>query len=203
MSCQFADDLIEKTLDFHGHSCPGVAIGIRAAELAIKELGDPEKIQMVAVTETDMCGVDAIQYLTSCTYGKGNLLHRDLGKMAFNFFDRASGRGLRAVFVADAKQFMGEGMADLNAKVASGAATEADREQQSNVREAWGKQIMSLPLDELFTVSQPQMTLPRPPSILQSLVCEKCGEGVMESRTRRFQGKTLCIPCFASVEQKV
>jgi formylmethanofuran dehydrogenase subunit E len=26
-------ELIKATIDFHGHSCPGLAIGIRAAEL--------------------------------------------------------------------------------------------------------------------------------------------------------------------------
>jgi len=25
----------------------------------------------------------------------------------------------------------------------------------------------------------------------------------MESRTRRFDGQTLCIPCFEAVEQKI
>ncbi|MBU1156998.1 MAG: TraR/DksA C4-type zinc finger protein, partial [Proteobacteria bacterium] len=32
--------------------------------------------------------------------------------------------------------------------------------------------------------------------ILTSLVCEACGESVMESRTRRLEGRTMCIPCF-------
>ncbi len=39
-----------------------------------------------------MCGVDAIQVLTGCTYGKGNLIHRDLGKMAFSFYRRTDGK---------------------------------------------------------------------------------------------------------------
>ena len=39
--------------------------------------------------------------------------------------------------------------------------------------------------------------------ILASLVCEACGESTMESRTRRFAGKTLCQPCFDRVEQKI
>lgn len=89
MSCTFSNDLIEKTISFHGHSCPGLAIGIRAAELALRELGSRENL--VAVVETDMCGVDAIQFLTGCTYGKGNLIHKDHGKMAFSFNDRTDG----------------------------------------------------------------------------------------------------------------
>ena len=36
---------------------------------------------------------------------------------------------------------------------------------------------------------------------LAGLVCAQCGESVMESRTRRLQGRTLCIPCFQDQEQ--
>ena len=72
--------LIEETIRFHGHSCPGLALGIRAAEVALKESERAPDEEVVAVVETDMCGVDAIQYLTGCTFGKGNLIHLDYGK---------------------------------------------------------------------------------------------------------------------------
>ena len=72
--------LIEETIRFHGHSCPGLALGIRAAEVALKESERASDEEVVAVVETDMCGVDAIQYLTGCTFGKGNLIHLDYGK---------------------------------------------------------------------------------------------------------------------------
>ncbi|MDZ7620494.1 MAG: TraR/DksA C4-type zinc finger protein, partial [Patescibacteria group bacterium] len=38
---------------------------------------------------------------------------------------------------------------------------------------------------------------------LESLPCDACGESTMESRTRRFGGRTLCLPCFQAVEQKI
>ncbi len=88
MPCSISKELIDKTIAFHGHSCPGLAIGIRAAELALKEIGKAPDEETVAVVETDMCGVDAIQYLTGCTYGKGNLIHKDYGKNAFTFYRR-------------------------------------------------------------------------------------------------------------------
>jgi formylmethanofuran dehydrogenase subunit E len=55
----------------------------------------------------------------------------------------------------------------------------------------------------MFQVTPLKGGMPRPARILKSLVCDACGESVMESRTRRFRGKKLCIPCFAEVEQKV
>jgi formylmethanofuran dehydrogenase subunit E len=62
---------------------------------------------------------------------------------------------------------------------------------------------MALSLEEMFMVTPMEKGAPRPPKILQSLTCEHCGEKTMESRTRRFAGQTLCIPCFTLVEQKM
>jgi formylmethanofuran dehydrogenase subunit E len=63
-----------------------LASGIRAAEWALTELcARSHDEELVAVVETDMCGVDAIQYLTGCTFGKGNLIHKDYGKNAFTY----------------------------------------------------------------------------------------------------------------------
>jgi len=180
MSCNIPTELIDQTIAFHGHSCPGLAIGIRAAELAMRELGSPAEVDMVAVSETDMCGVDAIQFLTDCTYGKGNFLHRDYGKKAFSFFDRKTGKGFRAVLSQD---------------VFSGI----DQGQREKALELF----MTLDLDDMFSITRLECEPPRPAKILESLTCEQCGESVMESRTRRFAGQTYCIPCFGTIEQKI
>jgi formylmethanofuran dehydrogenase subunit E len=80
MSCTYTSEEIEQTIAFHGQSCPGLTIGIRAAELVRQNLGSVDPADLLAVVETDMCGVDAIQYLTGCTIGKGNLIHKDVGR---------------------------------------------------------------------------------------------------------------------------
>ena len=94
-------ELIDQTIGFHGHWCPGLAIGIRAAEYALKEMGKAPDEEIVAVVETDMCGVDAIQFLVGCTFGKGNLIHKDYGKTAFTFYRRSDGKAARLVTRAD------------------------------------------------------------------------------------------------------
>ena len=94
---QISPELIRKTIDFHGHSCPGLAIGIRAAEVALREVGRSSDEEVVAVVENDNCAVDAIQFLLSCTYGKGNLIHMDYGKLAFNFYRRSDGKAIRVI----------------------------------------------------------------------------------------------------------
>ena len=73
--------LWEKAAAFHGHVCPGLTIGYRAALYAIEllELTFSEDEQVVCITENDACGVDAIQAILGCSVGKGNLLFHMTG----------------------------------------------------------------------------------------------------------------------------
>ncbi|OGP51126.1 MAG: formylmethanofuran dehydrogenase [Deltaproteobacteria bacterium RBG_13_43_22] len=203
MPCSISKALIEKTKDFHGHWCPGLAIGIRAAELAIQELGPPEKTDLVAVVETDMCGVDAIQVLTGCTFGKGNLIHRDYGKMAFSFFDRKGGKGFRALFNPGIQGETGKELRALMKKAADGTISDQEQKRSEELRKTLPDTYLNAGLKEMFSVTKLPTPAPRPARVLQSLACETCGEMTMESRTRRYEGRTLCIPCFAQVDQKI
>ncbi|PID76720.1 MAG: formylmethanofuran dehydrogenase [Deltaproteobacteria bacterium] len=198
MSCQIDKKTMEQVISFHGHSCPGLMIGIRASEAALQLFPEAKPADLVAVMETDMCGVDAVQYLTGCTFGKGNLIHKDYGKMAFSFFHRPSGKGVR--FLLNPEIRLAKEMEKLTAK---GKAGKKDKEQTAALRQEMQDVFFNADLQEMF-FSQPLDQLPpRPPRVLKSLTCETCGEQTMESRTRRFDGKTLCIPCFNEVEQKV
>jgi formylmethanofuran dehydrogenase subunit E len=203
MPCSINKTLIEKAIDFHGHWCPGLAIGIRASELALRRLGDPEKTDWVAVVETDMCGVDAIQVLTHCTFGKGNLIHRDYGKMAFSFFDRRGGKGFRAVFNSNLQGETGKEIQALMKKTAKGTVSDQEKRRFEELRQTLPDIYMNAELEEMFSITDLPIPAPSPARVLQSLACESCGEMIMESRTRRFDGKTFCIPCFAEVDQKV
>jgi len=202
MGCSVNKELIEKTIAFHGHSCPGLVIGIRAAELVLKKLGDAEKKDLVAVVETDMCGVDAIQFLTGCTLGKGNLIHKDYGKMAFSFYDRSRNVGFRAVLRQDISGDVGSELRSLMKKVEDGTANEEQHNRLHKLRSELQERYMNADLEEVFIVTEPRLPVPKPARILSSLQCEACGEMTMESRTRRFGGKTLCLPCFEKIEQK-
>ena len=66
-----SEGMIQKTVAFHGHMGPGRATGIRAAEVVLRDIGPhAHDEEVVAVVETDMCGVDAIQSLTGCTLAR-------------------------------------------------------------------------------------------------------------------------------------
>lgn len=177
MACSLERELIDKTIEFHGHNCPGLTIGIRMAELARQELDIHQTPNVVCVTETDMCGVDAIQFLTGCSFGKGNLIHRDFGKSAFTFFNRDTGRGFRAVFQ-------------------NHIARDEDRDRRIQL-------LLEADLGTLFKVEKMDAPPVRPARILKSIECDNCREMTMESRIRLFDGKNLCSPCFREVEQKI
>jgi len=54
--------------------------------------------ELFAVVESDACGVDALQCVSGCTFGKGNLVFRDYGKHAYSLFSRVKQQGVRVVF---------------------------------------------------------------------------------------------------------
>ena len=54
-----------------------------------------EDEEIVAIVENDACSADAVQVITGCTFGKGNFIHKDYGKMALTLLSRNTGRGVR------------------------------------------------------------------------------------------------------------
>ena len=60
------DHLWRESVRFHGHACPGLAIGCRMVFEAARELELGTKAkdeELVCITETDACCVDAVQAL--------------------------------------------------------------------------------------------------------------------------------------------
>ena len=169
--------LWDKAVAFHGHECPGLAIGFKACEAAIEMMGigfsDDEEI--VCITENDACGVDAVQALLSCTLGKGNLLYRGTGKQAFTFFNRTNGKNLRVC-------------------LRPGLRKDMDREQ-------WKKYLLNALTDKIFTFSEPKFDLPEKAQIFNTLVCDICGEGAPEHKMRLQNNKTVCKDCFKSYDR--
>jgi formylmethanofuran dehydrogenase subunit E len=161
----------QKAVEFHGHSCPGLAIGYKAAEAAKEKMGITfaSAEEVVCVTENDACGVDAIQLLTGCSIGKGNLIYRGTGKMAFSFFNRKNGESLRMII----KPFKGE----------------MDRKERQEY-------ILNSPVDEIFDFMKPAFSLPETARIFTSVVCESCGESAPEHKMRLQDGKKVCLDCF-------
>jgi formylmethanofuran dehydrogenase subunit E len=198
--CTISQETVKDAIRFHGHWCPGLAIGIRASELALKELGKDGDEDIVVVSENDTCAVDGIQFLTGCTMGKGNLLFKDLGKMAFSFYRRSDGKALRLFFTPPAEGSYEEEFYALQKKSATKGLTQEEKQKMQTIKERRSDKIMEADLEEIFSVTEPAFPEPRRARILQSVCCEECGETMMETRSRRLGGKVLCIPCFEAMD---
>ena len=168
---EIQDEDLRRCVEFHGHLCPGLTIGFRAAKYVIKllELDFSEDEDVVCVTENDACGVDAVQVLLGCSAGKGNLIYRMRGKQAFSFYNRKTGKSVRLV--------LKDGKGDK------------DREQ-------WQKDLMAMADEDIFDVKEATFKLPEKAKIFVSYPCEKCGEMTAESFIRLEEGKKLCLDCY-------
>lgn len=186
-----------RIVEFHGHMCPGLAMGIRAAEVALAEVGPHSgDEEVVAIVETDMCGVDAIQYLTGCTFGKGNLIHRDYGKNAYTFVRRADGRAIRISGRPGGGVTANPEREALFAGMQSGQATDDDRERFVALMQERSDAILTAPLDELYEVREVDTIVPPTARVFASIDCQSCGEATMETRIHLLDGRNLCPPCF-------
>lgn len=184
----------EKTVEFHGHACPGLAMGFRAAELALDALGCDRSVdeELVAVVENNACGVDALQMLTGCTFGKGNLYFRDLGKTVYTIARRKDRKAVRV-----AVRYGSTFDPDFKAIKERASAASATQQDKVNYEEALKKRINSILSagPEVFNIEKTVLKIPRAASIYQTLQCSECGEGVMEPRARIKDGRIVCMPC--------
>lgn len=171
----------EDTVKFHGHSCPGLAMGYKMtlAALEFLDVQRPKDEELVAIVENDACGVDAVQCLSGCTFGKGNLIFKDYGKMVYIFYDRNRSKAVRI----------------------SRKAKEKARFKALN-REETIDFILNSKSEQLFLLEKVKLAAPDFANFYQTVICEECGESVTENRTHNYQGKTLCIPCYQKKEQK-
>ena len=185
----------EDNVKFHGHGCPGLAIGYRVASLALKELGvRAQDEELVAIVENNSCAVDAIQLICGCTFGKGNLIFKDFGKHVYTFIKRPETEAVRIAlkWEAPAEDPATEAMwlrysqGDRSPEVTSVVQDRKSRKM---------KAILEAEDSELFSVTRIQVAMPETASVYKSLTCDTCGEKVMEPKTREVDGRILCIPC--------
>jgi formylmethanofuran dehydrogenase subunit E len=166
--------LYNAIIAFHGHSCPGLAIGYRMTQAALSFFSEPraKDEELVAIAENNACGVDALQFMSGCTFGKGNLIFKDFGKHVFTLFSRKTKTGARVAFNFS-------------------KITEDMRKDRENLVQ-W---LLNVPEKEIISLSEVQVEEPEPARIFKSVKCEFCGEDVMETRIRLIERQSSCIPC--------
>jgi len=181
---------------FHGHVCPGLAIGFRASQVLMKQLGvrkAPDE-ELVATVETDACGADAIQVITGCTFGKGNFIFKNYGKHAFSLVDRKRRRGVRVclqldIFRGDTEFF------SLFEKVQSNEASSIELERFGQLKMERTKKILDAESESLFKIEEISPDIPPKARIMESGICGICGEPTKKDLLLQRNGKQICILC--------
>lgn len=158
---------------FHGHACGGLTIGWKAALYAMEllELKFSDDEEVCCISENDACCVDAIQVMLGCSAGKGNLMFHLTGKMAFSFYERASGKGVRLVL--------------------------KPRPEGMTKSESFDY-YQSLEPKDMFDVKPVKQPLPEGARHFGDCVCSVCGETFAESFAHLSGGKPVCRDCYKS-----
>ena len=186
----------QKAIDFHGHCCPGLTIGYLAAKAALAHLKVERAAdeELVAIVESDGCGIDAIQVLLGCTIGKGNLIYKDHGKQAYTIGNRKTGQAVRVVMTGDMVPLTPEQEA-IRTAVFSGQATPEQEAAWQKLQSERTARLLATPADQIFKLQDVELKLPSEAKVFNSVICEYCGEKVMEARARLKKGKIACLAC--------
>lgn len=174
-----AKKLMQKAVEFHGHSCPGVTIGVMAAKY-ILEHGHDFSVdeELVAVVENDNCSVDALQALLGTTFGKGNLVFKDYGKNNYTFYNRTKQKAVKL---------------SLN--------PEKSLRSEDLTREERIEKMLKMEPKDLFKIKQVEFSPPSKAKIHESIKCDNCGDPTMATRIKEHAGKRLCIPCYQKIKK--
>ena len=183
------ESLLRHAIKFHGHLCSGQVIGVKMAMVALGKLGiqDPggdQGLDLVILTETDRCPLDAMISVSTRTPGKRSVKMFDYGKTAATFYNAGTGQAIRVCLNTQAMHM-------------------AEKSAQSLVpprgeKEALIAALIAMPEDELVTARE--VTVHLDPSDLpgearHTVVCQSCGEIVRDKREVMRDGRILCKPC--------
>ncbi|MDD2874314.1 MAG: FmdE family protein [Azoarcus sp.] len=183
---------------FHGHKCPAMPLGYRAAQAAMNTLGVPrsQDKELHVIAETGKghaagCFLDGIMSATGCTYGKSNIEKRYYNKMAFTLIDV---KGKRSVRVRLKDEFFGN---MLNSPfVAQRKLGVAPQDVPAEVADPLVEKVMNMP-EAMFLEIGPIVAyeLPKGKGCFETDLCTQCGERVFVNKLFESEAGRLCVPC--------
>ena len=166
-------ELMNKAVKFHGHTCPGVALGVLVSKYIIEHGNDfSVDEELVAVVENDNCSVDALQALLGTTFGKGNLIFKDYGKNNYTVYNRDRGKAIKF------------------------SLKNEPYNHDKLTREERLKKLLNSSPEDIFEIENIEFDPPKKAEIHESIICEDCAEPTMSTRVKTIEGKQLCIPCY-------
>jgi len=192
--------LLLKAGQMHSHHCPGLAMGVMAAAYAMRYMkAESDGMEdLLAITETNNCFSDGIQFVTGCTFGNNALIFRDIGKTAFTLTNR-DGKGIRICSRHESQERLRRAFPRFH-ELYNKVVGEQNHEpslisdfKEAAIERAFG--TLNIPFEELFTLSYPETEIPAYAPAHESVICHKCKESVMSTRTVVKTGRSLCLDC--------
>lgn len=159
--------------------------------LGIKKAPDEE---LVTIVETDACGADAIQVMPGCTFGKGNFLFKNYGKHAFSLIDRRQRKGVRVCLRIEAFKIDPESLS-LSEKVRKDEASARGIERYRQLQQERVENILKADTESLFKIEEIIPEIPAKARIMDSGICDFCGESTATDFLREIVGKRIWFPC--------
>ncbi len=195
------EDLLLKAGQIHGHFCPGLAMGVMAATYAMKALGvnSDGMEDVLAITETNNCFSDGIQFVTGCTFGNNALIFQDLGKTAFSLV-RRNGEGMRISVKEDTKEVINRLVkSEFHAVFEEVVKNQNRNKEKYDQFKRSGKEkafaMLTIDIRKLFLIEEVKTVIPDYARSYESIICDGCGEPVMASRIIDIDKKRFCLAC--------
>lgn len=195
----------EMGLAFHGHKCPAMPLGLRAAGAAMNVLGvqRAQDKELHVVSETGKghaagCFLDGIMVATGCTYGKSNIEKLYYNKMAFTLIDVA---GRRAVRVCLKPDFFANML--KSPFVEQRKQGIPPQEIAPEVADPLVEKVLSMPEDMFLDVGpvEPRV-LERKPGIFEAKACARCGEMAFVDKLVDGGGGLMCRACSETLAKE-
>lgn len=180
------EELFKESTRIHGHICPGQVIGVRLAQVGLREIGidDPkgkDRKKLYVLVEIDRCATDAVQSVTGCSMGKRSLRLVDNGVMAATFVNLETNEAARVTALEESRELSKRYLPEI---------------LDTRKRQLEAYKIM--PEEELFRVQKVRVTIAEcnmPGSRSQRVRCERCGDWVQNNRQVERDGQILCRAC--------
>ena len=185
---------LKRVVDFHGHLCPDLAIGIKLCEFVRQILGNNED-NLFVVAENSTSAVDAIQMLLGTTLGNQHLFIMDKGKHNYSIYFNKKREAikflLKPLIFGDEEEF-----SNLEKSILKNWATLDDVVRYQELLDNRIITILNLHPKEIFKTQNIVWEDHLKEFSSMYVKCEMCNEVVIESKSIKHKGKVYCISCF-------
>ena len=180
-----------KTAEIHGHYCPGSTLGVMASVYGLSRFGDAVTCSdglenLMAVVEINACFADGVQAVSGCTLGNNALIYRDLGKHAVALAIRGDDTGVRVCARPDFRETIGRlvpAFYPLMEKVIKNRSHTQEEEQRfKDIARKAAFTIIKEDFEDIFSAERVRIDLPGYAPIVDSMICNKCGEQLMSTK---------------------